>query len=188
MTDADLSRQAGQPTHEALWPANLFTQGIGWVIIARFKSAAARVQAGVFLIDVYCLGVKLAIYEDCDVDDYRRRICDHYLSNFPMAGTEPCCARKVVEQALQYAQGLGFAPHPDYKKAARVFGGLRAQQCSQKFTFGYKGKPFYRRGPRETEEQARRIVWHLQQRCGSGNFDYLIPLGEAADIDRFFEQ
>jgi hypothetical protein len=93
-----------------------------------------------------------------------------------------------VEQALQYAQDLGFAPHPDYKKAARVFGGLRAQQCSHKFTFGYKGKPFYRRGPRETEEQARRIVWHLQQRCGSGNFDYSIMLGEAADIDRFFEQ
>lgn len=188
MTDADLSRQAGQPTHEALWPANLFNQGIGWVIIARFKSAAARVQAGVFLIDVFCLGVKLALYEDCDVDDYRRRICDHYLSNFPMVGTEPCCARKVVEQALQYAQDLGFAPHPDYKKAARVFGGLRAQQCSQKFTFGCKGKPFYLRGPRETEEQARRIVWHLQQRCGSGNFDYLMMLGEAADIDRFFEQ
>jgi hypothetical protein len=55
-------------------------------------------------------------------------------------------------------------------------------------TFGYKGKPFYRRGPRETEEQARRIVWHLQQRCGSGNVDYSIMLGEAADIDRFFEQ
>jgi hypothetical protein len=140
------------------------------------------------LIDVFCLGVKLALYEDCDVDDYRRGICDHYLSNFPMVGTEPCCARKVVERAFQYAQDLGFAPHPDYKKAARVFGGLRAQQCCQKLTFGYKGKPFYLRGPRETEEQARRIVWHLQQRCGSGNFDYSIMLGKAADIDRFFEQ
>ena len=117
MTDDDLSRRAGQPTHEALWPANLFTQGIGWVIIARFKSAAARVQAGVFLIDVFCLGVKLALYEDCDVDDYRQRIRDHYLSNLPMVGTAPCCARKVVEQALHYAQGSGFAPHPDYKEA-----------------------------------------------------------------------
>ena len=26
-------------------------------------------------------------------------------------------------------------------KAARVFGGLRAEQCSQKFTFGHEGKP-----------------------------------------------
>jgi hypothetical protein len=44
----DLSRRAGQPLHEALWPTDLFTQGIGWVITARFKSNEVRVQAGIF--------------------------------------------------------------------------------------------------------------------------------------------
>ena len=185
---ADLSCQGGQPTHEALWPTDLFTQGIGWVITARFKSEGARVQAGIFLIDVFCLGAKFVVYEDCASDDYRRRIRDHYLSRFPMVATEPWCARKLVEQAVQYAQGLGFAPHPDYKKAARVFGGVRAEQCSQRFTFGHEGKPLYVRGPRETEEQAQRIVWYLQQRCGSGNYEYSVMLGEAGDIDRSFEE
>ena len=170
----DLSRRAGQPMHEALWPTDLFTQGIGWVITARFKSNEVRVQAGIFLVDVFCLGAKLVHYEDCDADDYRRRIRNHYLSRFPMVATEPRCARKLVEQAVQYAQGLGFAP--------------RAKQCSQKFTFGHEGKPFYRRGPRETEEQARRIVSRLQQHCGSGNFEYLVMLGEAGNIDRSFEK
>jgi hypothetical protein len=75
---------------------------------------------------------------------------------------EPWCARKLIEQATDYARGLGFVPYPDYKKAARVFGGLRAEQCGQHFTFGRQGKPFYCRGPRETEEQARRIVWQLE--------------------------
>ena len=187
MTD-DLSRRAGQPTHEALWPTDLFTQGIGWVITARFKLEGARVQAGIFLIDAFCLGAKLAVYEDCDGDDYRRRIRDHYLSSFPMVATEPWCARKLVEQAVQYAQDLGFVPHPDYKKAARVFGGVRAEQCSQRFTFGHEGKPLYVRGPRETEGQAQRIVWYLQQRCGSGNYEYSVMLGEAGDIDRSFEE
>ena len=56
----DLSRQAGQPLHEALWPTDLFTQGIGWVITARFKSNEVRVQAGIFLVDVFCLGAKSA--------------------------------------------------------------------------------------------------------------------------------
>jgi hypothetical protein len=67
------------------------------------------------------------------------------LPQFAPFTTENDARSKVVEQAVQYAQGLGFAPHPDYKKAARVFGGLRAEQCSQKFTFGHKGKPLYRR-------------------------------------------
>lgn len=98
------------------------------------------------------------------------------------------CARKLVALAAQYARGLGFAPHADYKQAARVFGGLRAEQCAQQFTFGQEGKPFYRRGPRETEEQALRIVWHLEQRCGPGNFEYEVMLGETQDINRALGQ
>jgi hypothetical protein len=53
--------------------------------------------------------------------------------------------------------------------------------------FGQEGKPFYRRGPRETEAQARRIIEHLHARCGEGNFHYEFMLGEAKDINRFFE-
>ena len=176
--------QAPPQTHEALWPSDLFRQGVGWVIIARFKAKGQRVQAGIFLVDVFCLGAKLAVYEDCDIEDYRRRIRDHYQSSFPMVSAEPCCARKLVEQAVQYAQSLGLTPHPDYKKAARVFGGVQAAQCVQQFTFGYNGKPFYRRGPRETEAQALRIARHLEKYCGQGNYDYEVLLGEAPDITR----
>ena len=185
MTD-DLRCASGRLTHEALWPSDLFTQGIGWVIVARFRSGGQRVEAGVFLVDVFCLGAKLAVYEDCDASDYRRRIRAHYQSDFPMVSTEPCCARKLVEDAVRYAAKLGFAPHPGYKKAARVFGGVRADQCTQQFTFGHEGKPFYRRGPRETEQQALHIVEHLGRRCGPGKLHYEIMLGDAADITRFF--
>jgi hypothetical protein len=175
------------PTHEAFWPTDLFEQGIGWVIIARFKSGGQRVEAGVFLVDVSCLGVKFADYEMCDAADYRKRIRDHYRESFPVVPVEPWCARKLVEQSVQYAQGLGLAPHPDYKKAARVFGGLQAGECARQFTFGRKGKPFYCRGPRETEEQAKRIIEHLERRCGPGNYDYLVALGNAEDVTRFHE-
>lgn len=157
------------------------------MIVARFKSAGQRVETGVFLVDVFCLGVKLAFYESGDRQDYLERIRGHYQSDFPMVSVEPRWARKLVEQATEYARGLGFAPHPDYKKAARVFGGLRAEQCSQPFTFGSKGKPFYCRGPRETEQQARRIVWQLEKRCGPGNYDYLVALGDSEDISRAFD-
>lgn len=92
-----------------------------------------------------------------------------------------------MEQAADYARTLGFAPHRDYKLAARVFGGVRAEQCAQQFTFGHEGKPFYRRGPRETEKQGIRIVEQLERRCGSGNYHYEMMLGEAENINRFFE-
>jgi hypothetical protein len=174
-------------THEALWPKDLFEQGIGWVIVARFKQAGQRVEAGIFLVDLGCLGVKWAAYESCDRQDYLERIRGHYESEFAMVSVEPVCARKLVEEAADYARRLGFAPHPDGKKAARVFGGLNPGECGQRFVFGREGKPFYCRGPRETEAQARRIVWQLEQRCGPGNFHYLAALGEAQQISRILD-
>jgi hypothetical protein len=179
---------ADPSTFEALWPSDLFIQGIGWVILARFKPNGRRVEAGVFLVDVFCLGVKLAVFEACEPADYQQRIRNYYVDEFPMVATEPCAARKLLEQAVEYAGRIGFAPHPDYRKAMRPFQGLQAAQSSQEFAFGYRGKPFYRRGPRETDAQARQIVSRLQQRCGPGNFDYLVMLGDAADISRAFEQ
>ena len=154
------------------------------MIIARFKSGGRRTEAGVFLLDVFCLGAKLAVYEAGDTEDYRRRIRDHYVARFPMVNSEPACARKLVEQAVQYAKGLGFTPHPDYRQAARVFGGLQVAQCPQEFGFGRQGKPFYRRGPRETEAQALGIVRQLEQRCGSGKFDYEVMLGTTEHINK----
>jgi len=64
MNDAS-GGQAPAATHRAFWPEDLFRQGIGWVIIARFKAKGQRVQAGVFLVDVFCLGAKLAVDEEC---------------------------------------------------------------------------------------------------------------------------
>lgn len=97
-----------------------------------------------------------------------------------MERTEPCCARKLVNDAAQYAAGLGFSPHPDFKAACRVFGGIRAEDCSKQFTFGRGGKPLYVSGPNDTEEQSRRIVAQLARRCGPGKFDYLVALGSSS--------
>ncbi len=133
-------------------------------------------------------GVKLVVYELCGVEDYRQRIRDHYCSKFAMTATAPWCVRKLVEQAVQYADGLGLGPHPDYRKPARVFGGVCAGPCDCQFTFGDQGKPFYRRGPSETEERARYIVKHLEQRCGQGNYEYRVLPGEAEAINRALEQ
>jgi sulfite reductase alpha subunit-like flavoprotein len=55
--------------------------------------------------------------------------CKTASAGFPMTAVEAGSARKLIAQATQYAQGLGLAPHPDYKEAARVFGGLDFRFC-----------------------------------------------------------
>jgi len=67
-------------THEAFWPTDLFEQGIGWVIVARFRSGGRRIETGVFLLDVACLGVKRACYDDYwTPETYQTHIVDHYI-------------------------------------------------------------------------------------------------------------
>lgn len=164
------------PKYEALWLTDLVKEGIGWVIVARLKAGGQRVEAGTFLVDTWCPGAKWAAYEDCTRMDYLLRIRAHCESQFAMTPIEPCCARKLVEQSVQYAHALGFVPHPEYRRAGRVFGGVTAADCPQTFTLGHEGKPLHCRGPRETEADARRIVAHLERRCGSGNYHYLVRL------------
>jgi len=166
------------PKHEALWPTDLFQVGIGSVIVARFKSGGTRVEAGVFLLDVWCLGVKSAFYATFDRDEYLRDFRADYISRFDMVSLHPACARKLVEQARDYALDLGFTPHADFKQAARVFGGISAAECTNSFTFGDQGKPHYIAGPRATEEQSRRIARQLEKRCGAGNYHFTIPVGD----------
>jgi hypothetical protein len=164
--------------HEAFWPTDLFEKGIGWVIMARFRSGGQRIETGVFLLDVACLGVKRAVYDDYwTPETYQTHIVDHYFGEFPMERTSPACARKLVHQAAEYAANLGFSPPPKFREACRVFGGIRAEECSTEFTFGREGKPFYVSGPNDTEERSRRIVEQLARRCGPGKFDFLVTIG-----------
>lgn len=172
-------------SHEAYWPKDLFEKGIGWIVVARFRSGSQRIETGVFLLDVACLGVKQARYDGFwTPETYQSRILDHYFGEFPMEPVEPCCARKLVEHAVRYAGNLGFSPHPDYRAACRVWGGIRAEDCSREFSFGREGKPFYVSGPNDSEERSRRIVEQLARRCGAGNFDYLVALDSPERMQR----
>jgi hypothetical protein len=52
-------------------PPNLFQLGIGTVVIVRYKSGG-RVEAGVFLLDVFCLGVKNAFFNQLHEDSGKK--------------------------------------------------------------------------------------------------------------------
>lgn len=179
-------RTTASPTHEAFYANDIFEKGIGWVVAARFKSRGQRAEVGVFCVNVWCLGVKIAMLDRAPTELYRSQLLAHYFSRYPMTPIAPCCARKLVEGSVQYATRLGFAPHREYKQASRVFGGIKAGDCAEEFPYGKDGKPFYTRGPSETEERALQIVRQLRQRCGEGNFDYLVELGTVEELNQYY--
>ncbi len=151
---------------------SLFEAGIGEVVIVRYKGGG-RAEAGVFLVDPCCLGVKDAFFVS-KTEEELQKLLDKMGQRTPLVRHPAPYGRKLVEEAVKYARELGFEPHRDFKKAARVFGGIDPARCGEKFVFGRDGKPFFVNGPHISYDQSVRIIKHLEVQCGAKNFEYLI--------------
>ena len=172
-----VDRYAAYPIHECLITMSLGTNiGMGYIIAAR-KTPGGDLAVSVFLIDVYCLGVKNAMFNVLDPADYRTLV-SKLAGPEGLSPVQPECARRIVEDGVRFARALGFEPHPDYAVASRLFGDLPADACKKSIAFGYQGKPLYIPGPKESLGTIERTVNTLRENCGEGNFDYVLEVLE----------
>jgi hypothetical protein len=163
---------------------NLFEIGKGHLVIARYKSEG-RVEAGVFLLDVYCLGVKDAFFRQFSAAEFTKFLNDVF-SGYPEAPPlerSAAWGRKLVEDAVEYARRLGFAPHPDYKQGAKVMGGINSKECSERFVFGSEGKPLYVAGPYDGEAKRNAIMRTLTKKLGPQGFHFIMPVDPEGEED-----
>jgi hypothetical protein len=145
------------------------------VIVALKRTRRADlVEVGVFLVDTGCLGVKDAFFNQLEPWEEQQFFAKLFAGfEEPVEKSGPW-GRKYVESACAYARSFGFKPHADYKKAAKVFGGTRAEDCEETFSFGRKGKPMYVQSEHDCAERAARICTQLRVHCGDDGFDYLL--------------
>jgi hypothetical protein len=169
------------PIHECLSATQMFTTGMGTVIVSRVMPDG-RIGASFFLLDVYCLGVKSAYFHPMSRDAYEDRL-DSLADNETMLPIQPACARKLVEAAEAYARDLGFGSDQDYQIAKQIMGDIDASACATSFTFGKDGQPFFIAGPHDTPRRIDKIIETLTRRCGPNGFHYVLPLGAPFDFD-----
>lgn len=162
------------PLHQCLANTRMFETGMGTVLIAR-KLPNGDISAGLFMLDVFCLGVKSAVFKGFSPQEYQqilRDIAQHEI----LEPVSPACARKLVEDCAAYACDLGFSPDPDYKQAKTIFGDIDPTACPETFVFGKDGKPFFINGPFDTPEKSRKIINQLTKKCGADGFHYVMGL------------
>jgi len=169
-----MAMAAASPVHECLVPAEIFDLGMGSVIISR-EMANGEIGFGVFLIDVFCLGVKDAFFSVRPQGEYENAI-EEIRAREGLKPVEPACAVKLIESAAAYARDLGLNPQRDYPFAKRIFGNIDSAACPREFTFGKDGKPLYMAGPNDTEADSRRIMGILTEKLGPGGFHYMLPV------------
>jgi hypothetical protein len=167
-----------RPT-EAWRDAEMFENGLGTVVIARFK-ANGDAEIGVFLVDVFCLGVKDGVFGYVGAVEYEDRLKRLFGGTTPVA-IPPAEARALVEASVAYARKHGLEPHPDYRLAQRIFGGIDPSKNTATFTFGKDGKPFFFQGPNDSPEFVEMVLTRLQQKCGEGNFAFAVMPGSGPE-------
>lgn len=154
--------------------SSIWSDGIGQVHLSRLLSNGEVAFAN-FLVDVFCLGVKDALFRVVSRPEYDA-LWKKLRSDFPHKLVEPAYVRKLVEESVAYAEDLGFPPHSDYHEAKRIFGDIDPGACSEEFTFGSDGKPAYIAGPYDSPARGARIVETLRRRFGEDSFHFTLPL------------
>ncbi len=168
------------PIHECLIPDGLFDSGLGEVVVTR-RLANGDIALSAFILDVYCLGVKNAMFKVTSEADYENVfkkgfIATHEDQKFETA--HPSCAKKLIEGGVSYARKLGFSPHRDYYNAIQLLAEIDSNVCPVKYNYGKSGKPFYIQGPHETPDEIRSIMRKLHSKCGKGSYDYMVSVEE----------
>src|SRR5271157_430944 len=114
---------------EALRSANLFDSGRGYLVVSRFR-ADGRVEAGFFLLDVFCLGVKDAGFHRFNSNaDYQESLIDRLFPDGTPLRMTTVAGRKFADDAISNARGRCSSPSTDYKNASRVCGSITTADC-----------------------------------------------------------
>jgi hypothetical protein len=175
-----LQRAEKWPVVHALVGENLWEVGIGYLVIAR-QEAEGRLIFGVYLVDVYCLGVKNAFWHAGTNGDFKDLIRKMEVTQ-TMSPISPACLVKIVKGSVDFALSFGLRPHPDYRHAAMLLEGIDPATCSQEYTFGRDGKPFYIQGPNESPEAVSAILGRIH--AADGHFLVQAPgLGSERFVD-----
>jgi hypothetical protein len=160
------------PIHECLVPASLFEQGLGNLVFSR-ALPDGHIAISVFLLDMFCLGVKNAFFTIATKAEYRARLT-RIATSQELQPLDPSSFRKLVEGGVAYARELGFHPHADYSMACQIFGNIDAAACKTNFEYGHEGRPLYISGPHESAARVQAILDQLERHLGPDNFHFLV--------------
>lgn len=166
------------------WPADAGSptqasdSGIAVVMIAT-PTGHDQLQMCTFLIDTWCLGVKNAMgptrMRARELDAVRRQCYAPWRSDGIPVPLE--LAQHLVLGAVEFARGLGFEPHRDFRRARPALGSWAGPSA---VTFGMDGEPHYINGP---YDDPRRVLATLERTVGREGFRYAVSPGEADDAD-----
>ena len=180
-----LQRADKWPVVRALAGAEIWENGIGDLAIARQESEGQLVF-GVYLVDVFCLGVKNALWRTGTLGDFEELI-GHIEQNQTMHRSLPLAWSRSSRERSSTLNLL--ASHRTLTSAMPrcCSRGSIPRRARKNSTFGQDGRPLYIQGPHESPAEVMAIVDRVQ--LAGGHYTLAFPgagLEELAGIEGGF--
>ncbi|MGB1207468.1 MAG: hypothetical protein ACPG5B_17600 [Chitinophagales bacterium] len=100
-------------------------EGICSIFLLR-QQPSGNYVLGIYLVDLFCLGVKDAFYRFGITWNEFGEILEHYNSNgAALEETSPEYGQGVIKSALEYAAKFGIQPHKDFKLAQYILDDMK---------------------------------------------------------------
>jgi hypothetical protein len=125
------------PIAECYINENWQQMGLASVIVARVHKSGCY-TIGVYLVDIFCLGVKDSMYKF----NVSHNELDEFMENLNYVSISYNEAHNIVYGALAYAEDLGIAPHKDFSLTQYILEEDTDDIPLIEYEFGKNGKPF----------------------------------------------
>jgi hypothetical protein len=176
------------PVYECLINSNWDESKMAQIVVAR-EHSNGNITAGVFLVDMFCLGVKDS-FSIFNIPKFRyieekETIFEH--SEF--INVDYSLVHNVVFAAVEFAEEFGFKPYKDFTSVSKYILEEDSDDVELiEIECGLHGKPAYFKGPFDDEVKVNRIISQLEKSAGPGNYTYVDnPDDWEADDNDFFD-
>ena len=161
------------PIHECFATEGWQENGMGTFVISR-KMPGGNYAIALFLLDIFCLGVKEAFYRvNLDDDEYEEFKTEKLPQGEP-DHFDPHHFHNLIYGAIDFAEEYGFQPGKGFEVAEYMLDPDMITDKIDDLTFGHNGIPHYMQGPMDSNAQAARIINKLQETAGENNYYYTV--------------
>lgn len=146
--------------------------GLASTIVAR-KHTSGNFTVGMYLVDLKCLGVKDAQYFFNMSPAEYRDLLDQSSENMDIETVSYNLVHNIIYAGIEFAEDYGFKPHKDFGIAEYILEEDTDDIELMEIPCGKEDKPFYVRGPLDSDIRAKQIIAQLEKTAGSGNYHFI---------------
>ena len=161
--------------HECLINEDWTESGLATIFATR-KMPSGNYLTGLYLTDVFCLGLKNTLYKFNQSEEEYEELCEQTGRSNQASFVEisPTEAHNIIYGAIDYAEELGFKPNKSFSVTEHILDPDLIDEGIDDIEFGKEGQPFFIQGP---NDNVPRIMSKLTHAVGEDGFTFIANEG-----------